>query len=50
MLTDDSEFTDRVTLTLAVKSTRYAELCERLGEITNGQVFLLESGTRFDYR
>ena len=50
VLTDDSEFTDRVTLTLAVKSTRYAELCERLGEITNGQVFLLESGTRFDYR
>ena len=50
VLTDESEFTDRVTLTLAVKATRYAELCERLSELTNGQVFLLESGTRFDYR
>ena len=50
VLTDDSEFSDRVTLTLAVKCTRYAELCERLGEVTAGRCFMMETGERFDYR
>ena len=50
VLTDDSEFSDRVTLTLAVKRTRYGELCERLGEVTAGRCFLMETGERFDYR
>ena len=50
VLTDDSEFSDRVTLTLAVKCTHYAELEARLGEITAGRCFLMETGERFDYR
>ena len=50
VLTDDSEFSDRVTLTLAVKATVYDELCSRLGELTAGRCFLLETGERFDYR
>lgn len=50
VLTDDSEFSDRVTLTLAVKATVYDELRDRLGELTAGRCFLLETGERFDYR
>lgn len=50
VLTDDSEFSDRVTLTLAVKSTAYAALTDRLGELTAGRCFLMETGERFDYR
>lgn len=50
VLTDDSEFTDRVTLTLAIKAPRYAELEERLSELTAGRCFLMETGERFDYR
>ncbi len=50
VLTDDSEFSDRVTLTLAIKATRYGEMAERLSELTAGRCFLMETGTRFDYR
>lgn len=50
VLTDDSEFSDRVTLTLAVKKTRYVDMEARLSEITAGRCFLLETGERFDYR
>ena len=50
VLTDDSEFSDRVTLTLAVKCTQYEDLCTRLGEVTAGRCFLMETGERFDYR
>lgn len=50
VLTDNSEFSDRVTLTLAVKATVYDELRDRLGELTAGRCFLLETGERFDYR
>lgn len=50
VLTDDSEFSDRVTLTLAVKTTEYEALCTRLEEITAGRCFLMETGERFDYR
>ncbi len=50
VLTDDSEFSDRVTLTLAVKSTVYDDLARRLSEVTAGRCFLMETGERFDYR
>ena len=50
VLTDDSEFSDRVTLTLAIKKTCYAELEERLSEITAARCFMMETGERFDYR
>ncbi len=50
VLTDDSEFSDRVTLTLAMKSTRYDDLALRLSELTAGRCFLMETGERFDYR
>ena len=50
VLTDDSEFSDRVTLTLAVKKTNYAALETRLSEITAARCFLMETGERFDYR
>ncbi len=50
VITDDSEFTDCVTLTLAIKATRYEELEARLSELTAGRCFLMETGERFDYR
>ena len=50
VLTDDSEFTDRVTLTLAMKAPLYDVLAERLSELTAGRVFLMDIGERFDYR
>ena len=50
VITDDSEFSDKVMLTLAVKCTRYADLAERLGEVTAARCFLMETGDRFDYR
>ena len=50
VLTDDSDFSDKVCLTLAVKSTAYAAFANRLTEITAGQAFLMETGERFDYR
>ncbi len=50
VLTDGSEFSDRVTLTLAIKAPRYDELARRLGELTAGRCYLMETGERFDYR
>ncbi len=50
VLTDNSEFSDRVTLTLAVKLTHYDDLATRLSELTAGRCFLMETGERFDYR
>ncbi len=50
VLTDDSEFSDRVTLTLAIKATHYETLAARLSELTAGRCFLMETGERFDYR
>ncbi len=50
VITDDSEFSDSVTLTLAIKATRYEELEARLSELTAGRCFLMETGERFDYR
>ncbi len=50
VLTDDSEFSDRVTLTLAIKKIRYTELEARLSEITAARCFMMETGERFDYR
>jgi len=50
VLTDDSEFSDRVTLTLAIKATWYAELEEKLSELTAARCFMMTTGERFDYR
>ncbi len=50
VLTDDSEFSDRVTLTLALKAPLYESLSARLCELTAGRAFLMETGERFDYR
>ena len=50
VLTDDSEFSDRVTLTLAIKATLYTELEEKLSELTAARCFMMETGERFDYR
>jgi len=50
VVTDDSEFSDRVTLTLAVKKIHYADMEARLSEITAARCFLMETGERFDYR
>ena len=50
VLTDDSEFSDRVTLTLAVKKIHFADMEARLSEITAARCFLMETGERFDYR
>ena len=50
VLTDDSEFSDRVTLTLAIKATLYADLAEKLSELTAARCFMMEIGERFDYR
>ena len=50
VLTDDSEFSDRVTLTLAVKATLFDDLAHRLSELTAARCFVMETGSRFDYR
>ena len=50
VLTDDSDFSDKVCLTLAIKATAYADFEARMTEITAGQCFLLVTGDRFDYR
>ncbi len=50
VLTDDSEFSDRVTLTLAIKRPLYASFENRLTELTASRAFLMTTGERFDYR
>ncbi len=50
VLVDSSEFSDRVTLTLAVKCPRYLDLEARLTELTASRAFLMITGERFDYR
>lgn len=50
ILTDDSEFSDRVTLTLAVKKGLYDPLIARITELTSSRAFFLPTGERFDYR
>ena len=50
VLTDDSDFSDKVCLTLAIKATDYADFEARMTELTAGQCFLMVTGDRFDYR
>lgn len=50
VLTDSSDFSDKVCLTLAIKSTAYPDFEAKMVEITNGQAFLMITGKRFDYR
>lgn len=50
VLTDDSEFSDRVTLTLAIKRPLYGAFEARMTEVTASRAFLMEVGERFDYR
>lgn len=49
-VTDDTQFSDRVTLTFAVKDTVVEELCTRVREISNGTDAPVVRGKRFDYR
>ncbi|MBQ8415896.1 MAG: YigZ family protein [Clostridia bacterium] len=47
---DDTVFTDRVTVSFAVKNTVVEELCTRIREISNGSDAPTVKGNRFDYR
>ena len=47
---DDTEFTDKVTLSFAVKDNLVAPLLEKITEMSGGRDELLELGKRFDYR
>ena len=47
---DDTEFTDKVTLSFAVKDSLVKPLSEKITEMSGGRDELLEIGKRFDYR
>ena len=47
---DDTQFTDRVTLLFAVKSTVVDDLTRRVREMSGGKDAPVVRGTRFDYR
>ena len=47
---DDTEFTDKVTVTFAVKQPRVPELAAKITEMSGGKDELIEIGERFDYR
>ena len=47
---DDTEFTDKVTLSFAVKDNLVNSLVEKITEMSGGRDELLEIGKRFDYR
>ncbi len=47
---DDTQFTDRVTLLFAVKSTVVDDLMRRVREMSGGRDAPTVRGTRFDYR
>ena len=47
---DDTEFTDKVTVTFAVKQPRVPELAAKITEMSGGKDELVEIGERFDYR
>jgi len=47
---DDTQFTDRVTLLFAVKSTVVDDLTRRVREMSGGKDAPTVRGTRFDYR
>ncbi|MBR2460092.1 MAG: DUF1949 domain-containing protein, partial [Clostridia bacterium] len=47
VLTDSSEFTDTVKLSLAAKAADFAAFCVALQEIGAGRIAATELGTRF---
>ena len=49
-VTDDTQFSDRVTLTFAVKDTVAEAVCTLVREISNGADTPILRGKRFDYR
>ena len=49
-VTDDTQFSDRVSVTFAVKDTVVDALCTRIREISNGTDAPVICGKRFDYR
>ena len=46
---DDSEFTDKVKLTLAAKDANYKVFCAKLAEIGAGRITSEKTGERFSY-
>ncbi len=49
-VTDDTQFSDRVTVIFAVKDIVVEDLCTRVREISNGSDAPVVRGKRFDYR
>ena len=49
VIIDGVDFTDTVTVRLAIKEDRTDELAEYLKEMSAGRIALNKSGTRFDY-
>ncbi len=47
---DDTEFTDKVIITFAVKMPCVVELAEKISEMSGGRDALVPLGERFDYR
>lgn len=47
---DDTEFTDKVIITFAIKKPRVPELALKITEMSGGRDELIEIGERFDYR
>jgi hypothetical protein len=47
---DDTEFSDSVTVTFAVKEAAAPSLAEKINEITSGKSEVKSLETRFDYR
>lgn len=47
---DNTEFTDKVTVSFAVKETVTDPLCQKITEMSGGRDSLIRVGERFDYR
>ena len=47
---DDTEFTDKVKVSFAVKKTAVSPLCEKITEMSGGRDRIQRTGERFDYR
>ena len=47
---DDTEFTDKVKVSFAVKETVVSPLCEKITEMSGGRDRIQRTGERFDYR
>ncbi|MGM9643490.1 MAG: IMPACT family protein [Eubacteriales bacterium] len=47
---DDTEFTDKVKVSFAVKETAVSPLCARINEMSGGKDRVQRTGERYDYR